>query len=132
MFSGLVHASSAVKGRIKYNNQMMLVCPFIVDGFDSAVHSSRRGMHIKPTWLLLAPWSDSLNACACFACRAQNEQEMWEACRSSNSWRELDLSVLISLRSARPYWGQTRSRCYSATDPPTYNARHLICLILSS
>ena len=34
------------------------------------------------------------------------------------SWQELDSSVLISHRSARPYWGRTRSRCYSATPSP--------------
>ena len=34
----------AVTGKIKYNNQMMFTCPFIVDRLDCAMHSSQRGM----------------------------------------------------------------------------------------
>ena len=63
-FSGLVPASSAVTGIIKYYNQMIFLCPFIVDRLDSGMHISQRGMTIKPTWLLLAPWSGSVDASA--------------------------------------------------------------------
>ena len=58
---------------------MIFTCAFIVDRLDSATHSSRREMNIKPTWLLLAPLSDSLDACAWFAWPERNEREMQEA-----------------------------------------------------
>ena len=69
---------SAVTGGIKYNNQMMFTYPFIVDRSDSAMHSSQRGMTIKPTWLLCAPWIGSLDTSARVGFRGRNEREKRE------------------------------------------------------